>query len=252
MITRRSSGLGFTVMSLDQRVRARCVNHTRALEKLAAASSEINGVDQKLELLREHLRRMYSCRPSAFDPPLVELIKKCDAPGAKSLFLKSRISTDDKSFVCGHFYLAREGVFQVIALDPYPKIAPNLYPSCNTPYFQQWMWGEHRRLLQEYRDRQRAIDAFAESYLPPLLSAADEIAEVKLQYETEIREAHRQFIESLGIPYGGTAAVNQNRRITHCYSCKSHLDNAIDTACNTCQWIVCSCGACGCGYSGQA
>jgi hypothetical protein len=239
-------------MSLDQRVHARCVAHTRALEQLATASIEIDGVAEKFDSLREHLRRMYQCRPTAFDPSLIELIKECTAVGAKSIPLNSSISPDDKSFVVGHFYLAKAGMFQVVALDPYPRIVPDVYPTCNTPYFKQWMWEEHLRLVEESYGRQKAVDAFAKSYVLPTIPAADEIAQVKLQYDTEIREAHRRFVENLGIPYSGTSTSSRTRRITHCYSCKSHLDNAIDTECNTCQWIVCSCGACGCGYSGAA
>ena len=36
-----------------------------------------------------------------------------------------------------------------------------------------------------------------------------------------------------------------------CYSCKEELDNSVDLECSNCGWIVCICGACGCGYSGH-
>jgi hypothetical protein len=39
-------------------------------------------------------------------------------------------------------------------------------------------------------------------------------------------------------------------RVTYCYICGSKLDNALDKECGRCGWIVCSCGACGCGYKG--
>lgn len=41
------------------------------------------------------------------------------------------------------------------------------------------------------------------------------------------------------------------RRITHCYSCQRHLDSNADWECSACGWMLCSCGACGCGYRGQ-
>ena len=41
---------------------------------------------------------------------------------------------------------------------------------------------------------------------------------------------------------------SKKRRITHCYACKSHLDNAITPECASCGWIICECGACGCFY----
>jgi hypothetical protein len=239
-------------MSFDQRIHARCAAHARALEQLATASIEIDGVAAKFDLLREHLRRLYSCHPAAFSSSLIELIKGCTAAGAKTFQLNNCISTDDKSFVVGHFYLAKAGIFQEVAVDPYPKIAPDVYPKCKTPYFKKWMWEEHLRLIQETYEKQKKVDEFAKSYVPPTIFAADEIDQIKFQYDTDIREAHRLFVENLGIPYSGTSISSRTRRITHCYSCKNHLDNAIDTECNTCHWIVCGCGACGCGYSDAA
>lgn len=64
---------------------------------------------------------------------------------------------------------------------------------------------------------------------------------------------HREFLEFLGKPYKGTRSSQgtRNRRITHCYSCKSHLDNSVNVECVNCSWIICWCGACGCGYAGR-
>lgn len=239
-------------MSLSQRINARCVEHARSLEQLAAASIEIESVVEKFDSLREHLRRLYSCSPSAFDPFLIKMIKACTAVGVKKVKLNDKISSDDKLFVVGHFYLAKTGVFQVVALDPYPKITPNLYPKCKTPYFNNWMWEEHLRLLKEIDSSQKRINRFARTYVLPNISAADEIDQIKSQYDAEVREAHRRFVENLGIPYSGTSTSSRTRRITHCYNCKNNLDNGIDTECNACLWIVCSCGACGCGHSGTA
>jgi hypothetical protein len=61
---------------------------------------------------------------------------------------------------------------------------------------------------------------------------------------------HREAIEAGGGTYLGVRAssVPRNRRITHCYSCKEHLDNSIDIECAACGWILCLCSACGCGY----
>ena len=41
----------------------------------------------------------------------------------------------------------------------------------------------------------------------------------------------------------------KKHRRTHCFSCKSPLDNAVDKECPTCGWVACPhCGACGCDY----
>jgi|AntRauTorckE6833_2_1112554.scaffolds.fasta_scaffold08352_4 hypothetical protein len=37
-------------------------------------------------------------------------------------------------------------------------------------------------------------------------------------------------------------------RVTHCYSCKHGLDSRKAEKCSKCGWIMCNCGACGCGY----
>lgn len=79
-----------------------------------------------------------------------------------------------------------------------------------------------------------------------------------LDNESTIRnlreERHRQFLESRGIKYQGIrpATKVKFRRVTHCYACKSHLDNSIDTECVACSWILCNCGACGCGWQGHS
>jgi hypothetical protein len=38
----------------------------------------------------------------------------------------------------------------------------------------------------------------------------------------------------------------------HCYSCKRPLSSLTETECGDCRWLVCSCGACGCGYAGHS
>ena len=66
-------------------------------------------------------------------------------------------------------------------------------------------------------------------------------------------ERHKERLEKLGKEYLGVrpAAPNPLRhRTTHCYACKESLDNSIDIECAACGWILCDCGACGCGYSG--
>lgn len=73
--------------------------------------------------------------------------------------------------------------------------------------------------------------------------------------ESEIKEctieAHKKFLNDKGIKYEGIKIKNATTRYreTHCYSCKTPINNVIDIACNNCGWILCSCGACGCGYN---
>jgi len=66
----------------------------------------------------------------------------------------------------------------------------------------------------------------------------------------ELEKKHRAFLESLNINYSGVSFVTEGKhpRVTHCWNCKNPLDNSIDLECKSCGWILCSCGACGCGY----
>lgn len=78
------------------------------------------------------------------------------------------------------------------------------------------------------------------------LRAVAEFVEKRLQ----VLLRHQQFVEHRGFSYKGVSAINRGkmRRVTHCYICKEPLDNAFDVECQACSWIVCKCGACGCGW----
>lgn len=88
--------------------------------------------------------------------------------------------------------------------------------------------------------------------------AAKERAEQLAKWEAErperefkeLIERHYKFLETAGKPHAGIRKSNKQRphRITNCWHCKGHLDNAIDYECDACSWILCKCGACGCGY----
>lgn len=64
-----------------------------------------------------------------------------------------------------------------------------------------------------------------------------------------IEDRHRRFLREMGLPDNGIrqATVRQQHRIARCWSCTGELDNSIDVECATCGWIICDCGACGCG-----
>lgn len=66
-----------------------------------------------------------------------------------------------------------------------------------------------------------------------------------------IQERHRLKVVESGKQYLGVRPVRKGRfnRIAKCYACKSPLDNSINMECSSCSWILCSCGACGCGYA---
>ena len=67
--------------------------------------------------------------------------------------------------------------------------------------------------------------------------------------EYDLVQSHREYVESKGEKYKGvTRRSKKGHRKTHCYQCQKELDNAIDYECLNCKWMLCWCGACGCGY----
>lgn len=66
----------------------------------------------------------------------------------------------------------------------------------------------------------------------------------------EISRRHQQHMQEYGISYSGEKESDKLLRYTHCWKCKKDINNIEFLECATCGWIICQCGACGCGYSG--
>lgn len=60
---------------------------------------------------------------------------------------------------------------------------------------------------------------------------------------------HAAHLERIGLKNPGIrkSVRAKAHRITHCWACKESLDNNHDLECIGCGWIICECGACGCG-----
>jgi hypothetical protein len=99
-------------------------------------------------------------------------------------------------------------------------------------------------------DEEFLADIRAAKICARIMTWADLDGEAIERERRSIIAAHEGFLRGRGLPNRGTRLGLGHRRITHCYNCKSHLDNAVDVECSACGWIVCHCGACGCGYSG--
>lgn len=61
--------------------------------------------------------------------------------------------------------------------------------------------------------------------------------------------AHANFLLMRGLPEYGVRPREEAKvhRVTKCWNCKEELDNNVDIECTNCNWIICKCGACGCG-----
>jgi hypothetical protein len=64
----------------------------------------------------------------------------------------------------------------------------------------------------------------------------------------ELERKHKEFLKSRGLTAHMVKMDHIHRRVTHCYCCAAPLDSERDWGCSVCRWILCGCGACGCGY----
>lgn len=74
----------------------------------------------------------------------------------------------------------------------------------------------------------------------------------RLENETHrktIVNAHKAFLKKLHIGHKGTRIGFLKRSEPTCYQCSNPADGSIDLECNICGWVICSCGACGCGLA---
>lgn len=79
---------------------------------------------------------------------------------------------------------------------------------------------------------------------------ADE-ARDKAEAEELAIEEHAKRLAKLGLNNSGVRRAKEGServRATHCYSCKKALDGAVEVVCVSCSWMLCECGACGCGF----
>jgi len=65
-----------------------------------------------------------------------------------------------------------------------------------------------------------------------------------------LAELHEKHVAELRIPYRGSAQITASpfRRV-NCWACKQEISTLDNIQCVACEWILCTCGACGCGRS---
>lgn len=236
---------------LDQRLRQRCAEYATSLETLASAVVN-NKVTRDMDGLVNHLRALYRARRTAFTTHLVEKINRFAKPGSNSAVgeaFQESVEGPSSSFQVGKHYLSQSGVFRVIAVSPFPSITPRRYPKCGTPYFARYMLEEHNRLLAARTERERFVKRFAREFVVPQYTAEAEIAQLTEEYQLFVEAKHREFLAKNGMPYLGTQPTTEGARATHCYACKVELYSVLYKECRACGWLICSCGACGCGYA---
>ena len=120
-----------------------------------------------------------------------------------------------------------------------------------------------RNLIRRVADqgvRQQALLAYHEwhhrhavEWLAQESAYYDERRSKELGATNALERSHKQRLDDLGLQYEGVRSVlpTRSRRRAHCYACHAALDNSVQIECVVCSWILCQCGACGCGFSRQ-
>ena len=69
------------------------------------------------------------------------------------------------------------------------------------------------------------------------------------QQKKAVISAHKAYLKKHRIGHKGTRLGFTKRAEPECFECKRSNDGSIDLECNICGWVICSCGACGCGLA---
>jgi hypothetical protein len=125
-------------------------------------------------------------------------------------------------------------------------------PFSPAPLFDQKDWSVALASLSEIRKHFKRIGAKGTSYPEDALEELKVLYEQKkLDLQTEAKkQAHILHLQEYGfdVPDHATMVHKGQHREAHCWRCKSPLDSDDDLACVICRWMLCECGACGCGY----
>ncbi len=63
-----------------------------------------------------------------------------------------------------------------------------------------------------------------------------------------VQDRHEQFLKARGLAnFGARSRIGSDHRSANCWRCRSSVNNSINLECGGCGWIICQCGACGCG-----
>jgi hypothetical protein len=96
------------------------------------------------------------------------------------------------------------------------------------------------------------FDKWVDSYGSKLSDLSQVRREAKLfalDGDLTLDERHEKHLIRFGVPYRRSQKTTMARfRTTHCWACKQSISTTTDHQCLTCAWILCNCGACGCGY----
>jgi len=117
-------------------------------------------------------------------------------------------------------------------------------PVSGSPRIDVWFY-EQRRWVDCNREimRSKVFDDLSSDFVKEAESALIKKENIELELK---HEAH---LQKHGLSSAGTKKREATgpARFTHCWSCKQNIDSFSFLECSRCGWILCNCGACGCG-----
>ena len=227
------------------------------LQELDVIVSTLSGSDRREAVNRaiHRLRRRYLSNPTEFTTKVLGRIHKYEvAEGLRTAKDEAREAEEDPASEShlwwGHN--AEHGWCVLNRRDPRNKGDSRHLVRC-----RDWVLIEVSRedfgsdRFKWFKNYIEALsDDIAQEVCSLFLGFRQEFAIRAKELERQaIIESHRRFLKQRNLPAQNVRSPSEKEhRVTHCYECKHHLDNAVDVECAACGWIICRCGACGCGY----
>lgn len=164
-----------------------------------------------------------------------------------------------EAFAGGGLWIGRHAVDRdILVFDPAEAagagevIALYSLTQHRTRSFPRAAVADHIRVVTDAETRSRAESEYARRAELRAAHRAEQAAEraSRLQEQRQgVLDAHRRYLEALGLAYEGereTGGDHRPGRRTKCHRCGIALDDFVGMVCTLCEGVLCSCGACAC------
>ncbi len=204
---------------------------------------------EEFQYIMDCLREFYRRNPRSFNSTHLSYLK--------TLNYASQYTKEGDFFKHGGLYTRGSGKdYRVYSIEPETHCITKGMGICTntngTEYFDPdatlLLWDHysrvkqiHDKILEQFRSTFPSVNEF-------VTDVYKQIADVRRQFE----DKHKYFLlNSAEVTISNLPLLRdpiKPWRQTHCYHCQNDLDGRSFLECSKCEWIVCSCGACGCGY----
>lgn len=193
--------------------------------------------ESKARWLLIFLRELWRVRRQSFDEETLTLLKSCT-------------DTEQIRHTVAKVFDPSKDEFYIVAPKAFIRV---------TRFESQLSWVGVNGLVYPYRreDLKRDMDYHA-SFMNDIvrvfdaidcdLDARDSVDDLLRALRALYERAFLARRKRLGLQSAHLIDQNSKQhRVTKCWYCHSHLETGVYMECSMCGWLVCSCGACGCG-----